>query len=265
MIIDVHAHIYPDKIADKASVAIGAFYDIPMNCDGRVSTLLARGKEAGIGLHVISSVATSPHQTASINRFLAETAAADPEHLIAFGTIHPDDPDKEGVLKGFREAGLSGVKIHPDFQKSAVDSPEFSAVFEIASALDMPVLCHTGDYRYDYSNPERVRRVIDRFPKLRFIAAHLGGWTIWEQATELLSGLDNLVVDCSSSLFAMSPERAAELIGRYGAERVLFGTDYPMWDPVEEVERVRALPLTDLDKERILGKNAAAFLGIGTR
>ena len=43
-IFDAHAHIYPDKIASKAAVAIGAFYDIPMDCNGSVSGLLALGK-----------------------------------------------------------------------------------------------------------------------------------------------------------------------------------------------------------------------------
>lgn len=263
MIIDVHSHIYPDKIAEKAAVAIGEFYDQPMNSDGRAETLLSYGEKAGIDMHVISSVATVQRQTASINRFLSETAAAHPDRFISFGTIHPDEPDKAAVLTGFRDLGLRGIKIHPDFQKSAVDSAGFCEVFEIASGLGLPVLCHTGDYRYDYSNPERVEHVIGMFPKLRFIAAHLGGWTIWKQAAARLYKLDGLMVDCSSSLFSMSPEEATKLIRLYGAERVFFGTDFPMWDPEEEVRRVRALLLTEAEKELILGKNAAAFLDIG--
>lgn len=262
MIIDIHSHIYPDKIAEKAAIAIGKFYDQPMNSDGRAETLLTYGKKAGIDIHVISSVATVQRQTASINRFLSETAAAHPDRFIGFGTIHPDDPEKAAVLAGFQAAGLKGIKIHPDFQRAAVDSPGFCEVFEIASGLGLPVLCHTGDYRYDFSNPERVEHIIRMFPKLRFIAAHLGGWTIWKQAAEQLYKFDGLTVDCSSSLSSMSPEEATELIRLYGAERVLFGTDFPMWDPEEEIRRVRALRLTEEEKELILGRNAAALLGI---
>ena len=59
-----------------------------------------------------------------------------------------------------------------------------------------------------------------RFPNVRVIGAHLGGWTVWDEAVRQLCDIDNLYVDCSSSLFAMSPERAAEIINIYTPDRV---------------------------------------------
>jgi predicted TIM-barrel fold metal-dependent hydrolase len=68
-------------------------------------------------------------------------------------------------------------------------------------------------------------------------------------------------VDCSSSLYALSPAEAVKVIHRYGADRVFFGTDYPMWTPKEEVARFMALPLDERERELILHRNFERFMG----
>ena len=68
-------------------------------------------------------------------------------------------------------------------------------------------------------------------------------------------------MDTSSSLYAMTPEHAAQIIRHYSHERVMFGTDYPMWDAREELARIAAVPLTDDERERIMGLNALELLG----
>ena len=88
-IIDAHVHIYPDKIALKASKAIGDFYGIPMDYDGTVNGLLEVGKKAGISRYLVHSVATTPHQVHSINTFILEQLKAHKE-FIGFITLHPD-------------------------------------------------------------------------------------------------------------------------------------------------------------------------------
>lgn len=260
-IIDTHAHVYPERIAEKATEAISDFYGIKMETKGHLETLLSRGEEAGMVGHIISSAATSPSQTASINRFLSETAHTYPERFFAFGTFHPMDKDKAEVFSVFPAMGLHGAKIHPDFQKAPVDDPGYCEGYEILQDMGLPLLCHTGDNRFDFSNPNRVKHVLDMFPHLRFIGAHLGGWTVWKEATEQLWKYDNLMVDCSSSLFAMTPEEAVRLIRTYGADRVFFGTDFPMWDPVKEIERANALQLTDSERERIYALNVLEYYG----
>ena len=99
-----------------------------------------------------------------------------------------------------------------------------------------------------------------RFPKLTIIGAHLAGWTKWDEAAELFSG-GVIYADLSSSLYAMTPENAAELIRKIGTRRVMFGTDYPMWSAVEDLERFRSLPLTAEEQEDILYQNALRLLG----
>ena len=115
---------------------------------------------------------------------------------------------------------------------------------------------HTGDNRYDNSNPNRLVPVLNIFTGLTIIGAHLGGYSIWDEASEKLAGLDNLYVDCSSSFPFIDKQTAVDIIRKYGADKVLYGTDYPMWSPMEEIKNFMSLGLTDDEKQKILSENA---------
>lgn len=260
-IIDTHAHIYPDKIALKAAKSIGEFYEIPMDKDGTVSSLLAAGQEAGISRFLVHSVAVTWERSHSINDFIASAVQEHPAQFIGFGSIHPDHPEMEKELDRMLSLGLKGVKLHPDFQHFMLDDERAIALFRAMAERGMPLLVHTGDKRYPYSSPERMARALDQVPDLRAICAHLGGWSVWSDAWRLLAGRDNVYVDSCSSLYAIEPEEAAAIIRRYGADRVFFGTDYPMWDPREELARFMALPLTEEEREMILHRNFERFIG----
>lgn len=260
-IIDAHCHIYPDKIAEKASDSTGHFYDLPSSLDGKVSTLLSHGRAAGIDHFIVQSVATTPKQVSSINRFIASAVAESEGRFTGLGTLHPDSEDISGDVEELISLGLRGVKLHPDIQRFKIDDYRMLKIYELCEGR-LPILMHTGDHRYDYSNPNRLMPVLDIYKNLTVIGAHFGGWSIWEDATEKLAGYKNLFVDCSSSLYAVAPERATELIRAYGTDRVLFGTDYPLWTPEEEVERFMRLELTDAEREDILSNNASRLFGI---
>lgn len=253
MIIDSHAHIFPEKIAAKASVNIGRFYDLHMEYDGTVRKLLEAEAKAGVDKAIVQSVATVPEQVVSINTFISEQVAAHSDKLIGFAAIHPDYEDIEGEVKRARRLGLKGMKIHPDFQKFCIDDKRAYKMYEAIEGV-FPLLVHTGDFRYDFSKPARMARVIADFPKLDVIAAHFGGWSEWDDAARCLCG-KRLWIDTSSSLYAISPDRARQLISSFGEDRVLFGTDYPMWSPSEELERISKLNLSEKILEKILHKN----------
>lgn len=259
-VIDTHAHIYPDAIALRAAKSTGDFYHIPMCMDGTLGQLLAHGKAAGISRFLVHSVAVTPSRVHSVNDYLMRVSAEHPHTLIGFGTLHPDYEDVPAELARLKAGGLNGVKLHPDIQEFLLDSPAAVAMFRAMADLGLPALIHTGDSRYPYSQPERVARVLDQVPTLKVICAHLGGWSVWDTAWQTLAGRDNVWVDTSSSLYALAPEKAAEIIRRYGADRVFFGTDYPMWQPEEEMARFLALPLTEEERESILHLNFEAFL-----
>ncbi|MBQ3842046.1 MAG: amidohydrolase family protein [Ruminiclostridium sp.] len=262
-IFDAHVHIYPDKIAEKASQHVGDFYNIPMSFDGRISTMIENSRKCGIERCLVHSVATTHDQVPKINDFIKASVDASDGMFVGFCTLHPTMSAKEVDEEVTRiiGLGLKGVKLHPDCQKFQIDEP---AAMQMYEAIDgrVPILFHTGDKRYDYSNPDRMKAAAKRFPKQRMICAHLGGYSVWADAVRTLAGIDNLWFDESSSLDFITPEQAKEYILTYGAERVFFGTDYPMWDASEEVERFNRIDLTDSQREMILWTNINNFLGL---
>lgn len=263
-IIDSHCHIYPDKIAQKASDATGHFYDLPSSLDGKISTLLQHGEAAGIQHFIVQSVATTPKQVSSINNFIASSVAESGGRFTGLGTLHPDSADMKADVDEIISLGLKGVKLHPDIQQVRLDDPRMLKMYELCEGR-LPMLIHTGDCRYDYSNPNRMIPILDSYKNLTVIGAHFGGWSIWEEATEKFCDRENFFVDCSSSLYAITPEKAKQLIMMYGHERVLFGTDYPLWTPEAEIERFMKIDLTEKQREDILYNNAAALFHIESK
>lgn len=252
-VIDAHCHTYPEKIADKASAGTDDFYGTVAAHRGTPAELLSL--EDRIDLYLIESVATTPHQVKSINTFLAQTAASSPRFR-ALGALHPDSPDQQGDLDHLVELGLLGVKLHPDIQRFAVDDPRCLVIYELCGKAGIPVLLHTGDKRYDFSNPNRFLPVLRAYPHVTFIGAHFGGYSVWEDAVPKLAGTPNLYVDLCSSMQWITPEKTVEYIHAYGADRVMFGTDYPMWDPTACLDAVLALDLPREELELIFHKNA---------
>ncbi len=260
-IIDAHCHIYPDKIAQKASDSTGNFYDIPSLLDGKISTLLEKGATANIEHFIVQSVATTPKQVSSINNFIADSVANSNGKFTGLGTLHPDSEDIEADFNEIINLGLKGVKLHPDIQRFKIDDYRMLKIYELCEGR-LPILMHTGDSRYDYSNPNRMVPIMDIYKNLTVIGAHFGGWSIWEEATKKLSRYKNFYVDCSSSFYAITFEKAKELIMEYGTKKVLFGTDYPMWEPSIELEKFMQIDLTNSEREDILYNNAAKLFDI---
>ena len=261
-IIDAHAHIYPEKIAKKATDTIGVFYDIEMEMPaGTAERLLEEGARAGIGRFMVHSVATTAHQVRSINEFIKREMAAHPE-FIGFITLHQDLTEEEVVseVNWAIENGFRGIKLHPDFQKFHIDDQVAEKFYRAASGR-LPILFHVGDDRYDFSKPERLVRMARKYPELTFIAAHFGGYRCWDDAP-LYKGLKNVYFDTCSSLPFISAQRARELIDMLGADRFFFATDFPMWDAEGELERFFSIPMTDSEREMILSGNIKRLLKI---
>lgn len=258
-IIDFHTHIYPEKVARKATLSICDFYGLESEQNGTAEELISLGASVGITDYAVLPVAVKPNGVSHINDFIVSECAAHPE-FHGFGTVHAamDDLVKEG--ERIAALGLHGIKMHPDTQCFAIDDER---LFELYDAIGdrLIFVFHTGDKRYDYSDPMRLRRVLELFPKMRVIAAHLGGYSVWSEAVEAL-GSTNVFVDISSSMMFLSPELCVKYIREYGAERVLFGSDYPLWNPKNEVAAFERLPLSDAERELIAHKNAENLLGI---
>ena len=254
--MDAHCHVYPAAIAAKAAGATDAFYGVTSACDGTVDMLLEKEFAAGVDHCVIQSVATTPKQVKSINEFIARTVAEGEGKFTGLGTLHPDSADIKGDVEHILELGLKGVKMHPDIQAFKIDDYRCLKIYELCEKYHLPVLLHTGDDRYDYSNPNRLLPVLEIYKDLTFIGAHLAGYSIWEEACDKLGNAPNLMVDCSSSFFRLSTEKAEELIRRWGADRVLFGTDYPMWAADKELATLMSMHFSEEEFKKILWDNA---------
>ena len=261
-IFDAHAHIFPPKIEATAVHAIGAFYDRPalMAHPGSPEELAADMGRAGIRRALVFSTATTTHQVESIDRFILKSCRENPA-FIGLGTMHEDYEDFVRELAFLRENGIHGIKLHPDFQKFPIDAEKMLPIYEEMEARDMFLLVHTGDPRYDYSHPSRLARVARLFPRLRCIGAHFGGWGVWPLGQEELADLPNVWVDTSSTLgFPQGgAARALEGLRAFDPKRIFFGTDFPMWDPAEELERLLALDLPQAFLEDILWNNFRDF------
>ncbi|MDR0883082.1 MAG: amidohydrolase family protein [Oscillospiraceae bacterium] len=258
MIIDSHTHIYPDKIAFRASHAIGEYYEMPMEFDGTAENLLRHGLAAGIDKFVVCSAATTAAQVRPVNQFIAASVAAHSDRFWGYGTAHPDCTDIPAVVEEIIAAGLVGIKLHGDFQKFLIDSPAAMRIYEACEGR-LPVLLHSGDYRTEYTKPARVLNIARTFPKLDIIAAHFGAWSEWGSSAAQLAEA-GVYIDTCSSLYALKPRFARLLIDTFGVDHVFFGTDYPMWRTGKELEYLHNLPLTDDERRAILGENFLRFI-----
>ena len=258
-VIDMHTHVYPDAIALKAAQSIRSYYHLGENMDGTVDSLLQRGTAAGVTNYLILPVAVKPEHVHHINQFTLDQMQKHP-CFVGFGTIHLDMESLMEEVERIPAMGLKGIKIHPDCQHFNIDDPRLFPVYEAVQGK-LPMMIHMGDERYDYSHPARLRKVLQQFPNLQVCAAHFGGHTMYETAKEYLSDTD-CIMDISSTLMFLDRKTAEGYVNHYGAERLAFGTDYPVWDPVQEVQRLQALNLTEEQKEQIAWKTAARFLNL---
>lgn len=257
-IIDIHTHIYPDDIAQKATDSVQDFYQTGSHkMNGTVSMLLDRGLKAGIHQFAILPVAIRPDRVRGINDYIRQQAASH-ACFIPFGTVHAGMDGLIQETERLIATGAKGIKMHPDSQRFPIDDLRLYPMYDAVRGK-IPVLLHMGDRRYDYSHPIRLRRILDQFPGLQVIASHFGGYSMYETAYTLLKDT-SCVFDVSSSLMFMPNGEAERYINAYGAERMAFGTDYPMWDPVTETERFFQLKLTGDQFEQIAHKTAERIL-----
>ena len=260
MIIDVHCHAWPDELAARA---LGPRVpQLPRVGDGKISTLPSVLAESGVDRGVLLGIADSAKYVTGTNRFVARSRGGP---LVGFGTIHPDLSVEEN-LASLGDNDIRGVKLHSLFQGFAYDDRRVWDVLE-AFGSDIAVIAHVGGGGDRVSNeratPGMIRDIVRQFPDLRMIACHFGGYHQLDEAEEDLLG-ENVYLETSwpPSLATLAPERVRKIISRHGAERVVFGSDWPMADPAAEIAAVRALGLSDDDTEAILGGNAARLLGL---
>ena len=232
---DVHTHAFHEKIARKAAAQLMEHYHHDLAGTGTVENLISFLDRGKIDLAFVHSAATRPDQVIPANSWAIDLKSN--PRFIPFGTIHPDYPGWEDELSRLSKNSIKGIKFHPDFQGFNMDDEKMFPLYEAISGKFL-VMFHVGDVFPPHENPsspQKLAAVLKNFPKLKAIAAHLGGYAHWKWVVESLSGLD-FFMDTSSSLKYIPENLLKEILDSFPKECFLFGTDYPLGDPVEEFE-----------------------------
>jgi uncharacterized protein len=261
--IDFHTHIFPDQVAKPAMDALAAESgDYRPRTDGTLQGLLDSMKRAGISTSLVANIATKPSQMLPILEFCKQIKSETIHPLVSF---HPsnDTYDVEDMFGEAQQAGIRGVKLHPMYQNFNIDDKWMYGFYELLASCGLFVMFHTG---FDMAFPgntqadvERVKRVADWFKDLTIVCTHVGGWKQWDRI-DCLSDCDNVHTETSMTLSEVSDEEFVRLIGRFGEDRVLFGSDSPWTDQKEMLERTQNLKIPDRVKEKMFYKNAERLL-----
>jgi predicted TIM-barrel fold metal-dependent hydrolase len=261
---DVHTHAFPDAVALKALdrlVKMAVWEKVAPSHDGTLAGLVRSMDRAGIERAVVCSVATRPEQVPNISRWSVEIASA---RVTPFASIHPDYAEPEREIRRLSEAGVCGLKFHPEYMGCAADDPRTVRIARAAAQAGLAMTLHAGyDFAFekeDLASPERVRRLHETVPDLRMLACHMGGWRRWEDALEHLAGRP-IYLETSMTLGRCEPALVERLLEKHPAEYLLFGTDAPWADQVREVEKFLSLGISEEAKRRAAWENALAFLG----
>lgn len=264
MIIDFHVHAFPDALAAKALPLLSKCSGgVKPNYDATISGLESYLAKNNVDYAVVLNIATNPHQEKKVNDFAI--SLLEKQNIIPFGSVHPDSPNALSELERLAKAGIRGIKLHPDYQHFFVDDEKMFPIYKKIAELDFITVFHAGvDIGYPkpvHCTPERLLRVLDLFDDAPVVAAHFGGWLLWDSVLEDLCGT-KVYLDTAFSSGKMPPDYAKELIKAHGADKVLLGSDMPWSDTLDEVRFVHSLDLSAEDEEKILSNNAKRLLNI---
>ena len=263
MLLDFHTHAFPDKIARKAIEKLShAAGGLCPQTDGTVVSLKSALLEDGVDLAVVHSIATNPGQQNNVNDF-AIAINSDPK-IIAFGSVHPDAPNALEELERIYDAGLKGVKLHPEYQGFYADDEKMKPIYRKISDLGMITLFHAG---YDFGFPPPYHAMPEHlFNALMWfdapvVAAHWGGLSCAEEVLNKLCG-ENIWFDISFGYGTFPKSVAQRILDTHTPDKLLFGSDMPWHRPSWELQLLRSLDISDEDLNKICFQNAVHLLGI---
>lgn len=260
--IDLHTHIFPEKIAQKTINHLESIFGRKAILNGMIDDLSASSHKAGISLSVILPVATKPSQFRSINEFAAQI---NEENLISFGGIHPESEHIKEELQIIKNLGLKGIKLHPDYQKTYFNDIRYKRLISYAEELGLITVVHAGvdplSVNDVHCTPHMAAELIADVKPEKLVLAHMGGNEMWEDVEHYLVG-ENVYFDTAVVLGEIPKEQLLRMIHQHGVGKILFATDSPWADQSIFVKYLKDLPLNKEEKQMIFHENASALLGI---
>ena len=270
-IVNFHTHAFPEALAPRAiaqlTINAAASGYVPLT-DGTTHGLIESMDRAGIERSVVCNIATNARQMTKVNDFAVSCAAN--QRLIPLGSLHPDATavDMDHELDRLAEAGLAGIKIHPDYVHIEIDSPAFEPILARCEARGMLVVTHAGfdpvEPNHMHCTPEMVLRVMEQHPALKLVVAHTGGVDCEREVLEKLCGtkvyLDTSLAAVRCAKSASWGQACEDILRAHDPSRILFATDTPWSDPASEIAFVRGIGLSEENVEKILHVNAEILL-----
>ncbi len=279
MIIDFHTHLFPKNIRNHRekffpsepafkllyqsakSRMIGADELIDVMDENRVD------KSVIFGFPWESSAAFKPH-----NDYIIETVQKHPDRFIGLGCFEPSGPGAAAEAERCFDAGLAGIG-ELAFYQSGIDEAaldRLAPVMDLCAGKNLPVLIHTNEpvgHVYHGKTPitlVQIYRLVRRFSKTKIVLAHWGGGLFFFglMKKEVKESLKNVYFDTAASPFLYDFEIyriAAEIVG---AEKILFGSDYPLLPPARYFSEMEEAALTRTQLDKIRGENARKLLSI---
>ncbi len=264
MIIDFHTHIFPNKIAMLAYETLcknakSAGYEPIHNLTK--TALLEKMDEYKVDLSVVCPVATKPTQS---EKNLIWGKEEESERLCFLAGLFPDAESWKKNVDTAISLGYKGIKLHPEYQNFILYSEEMLPLYDYAFSKGLFILFHAG---YDpvgtepfKSNPEMFRKLADKFKGAKIVVAHFGGHAQWDAVEDCLAGSD-VYLDTSMGFKYFSEKQFLNILAKHGEDKILFGSDSPWSNTGDEIECLKAMPISDEAKEKIFNKNAKKLLG----
>ena len=266
MRVDVHTHIWPDRIAEAVLQSMSRDLGFQAVAGNTVDGIKAHMRASGVDRSIVLGVVDRADQVRRANDWLI---SIQDDMLVPFGALHPDLEDKGEEVRRLRENGIKGIKLHPMMNSFYPDDPIMFPVYE-EMGDNMVLAIHSGRFPTTapgetiYAAPDRIMNVVRRFPRLKVIALHLGGFYMLDEAEKELIGRDNVIIDTTwpPSLREVAPDTLNAIINKQGANKICLGTDFPLASQAAEADYIDSLPLSDTEKAGILGENARVLIGL---
>jgi uncharacterized protein len=216
--------------------------------------------------------ATAGDRYVAFNRWLMDTLASVPT-ITGFVAMDPWALSPEQNVAHLREMagrGARGVKLHPVLQQFEANDPRMHPVYRACAEMGLTVLSHTGPAAggEPFAEVPAFAPMLAEFPGLTVVLAHLGG-AKWRDVAAVAQAFPHVafdlceIIEWTGAPSAPTAAELATLIRDIGPERVVLGSDYPWYEPAHTAELVLSLPvLSQMEKDAILGENAARLLGL---
>ena len=279
MIIDFHAHIFPDSVREdrtrylERDATFAHLYGDPKARTSSAEQLIERMDRDGVDVSVTLGMGWQVHEFAvEANDYILDSAKRFPDRLAPFITVNPALGDPAiAELERCADLGAKGVgELHSYAQGYRLDDEAVMRPFmEAAMARDLIVLTHSSEpvgHVYPGKGtvtPDELCRFIETYPEARIVCAHWGGGLpFYALMPEVAEALRNVYFDSAASPFLYTPNVFVNAVNLVGPEKVLFGTDYPLISHERLLGQVESQPLSQDVRDAILGGNARRLLGI---